>query len=211
MNSKRVFFVMLGGVGLMVALVIGAVVYGDILLHKQSNELVGLKLDNKVIESQQASLIQAKVNIQKYDELKQTAKEIVPQDKDQARVTREIVKIANANGIKISGITFPASTLGQAQPKPAAGSGTSGSSAATPTPTITQAKPVKDIKGLYQLDITVSSDTTAPVSYAKLINFLAGLEQNRRTAQVTQITIQPDGKNRSLLNFNLTITVYLKP
>lgn len=210
MSSKKVFFIMLGSLGLLAVLILACVVLGNNLLHKQSDKLLSLKLDNQVIEAQQTALVQANKDLQKYAELKSIAKQVVPQDKDQARATREIVSIAEQSGIQISSITFPASTLGQAAPKPT----TSDDSSGTPKPVtspVTQVKPVDGIKGLYQLDITIVSDTTKPATYAKLVNFLSRLEQNRRTAQVSQISIQPDSLNRSGLNFTLTITVYIKP
>src|SRR5258708_370238 len=109
--SKKVFFIMIGALGFLGILVIGSVVAGDIFLHKQSNKLVSLKLDNQVIEAQQASLAQAKKDIQKYAELESIAKQVVPQDKDQARATREIVNFAAQAGVKIASIAFPASNL----------------------------------------------------------------------------------------------------
>lgn len=212
MISKKVFFVMVGVLGLMGALVVVTVVLGDIFLHKQSNKLVGLKLDNEVIETQQTALSQAKKDIQKYSELESIAKQIVPQDKDQARATREIVSLANQAGVKIASIGFPASTLGQTAPKTAApANGTTATPAPAANAPVTQVKPVEGIKDLYQLDIIVTSDTTSPASYSKLIDFLSRLEQNRRTAQVSQISVQPDAQNRSALNFSLTITLYIKP
>ena len=203
---------MLGIIGLMSALIIASVVVGDLMLQKQSKKLVHLKLENEVIENQQTALIQAKKDVQKYTELKNIAKQIVPQDKDQARATREIVNLANQAGIKISSIGFPASTLGQANPNTATTSTPTGTTTATNTaPPVSQVKPVTGINGVDQLDIIVTSDTNSPSTYNQVINFLQSLEQNRRTAQVSQISIQPDNKNRSLLNFNLTITLYIKP
>lgn len=212
-TSKRVFFAMLGVLGLMSVLVITTVVLGDKFLSKQSHKLVGLKLENQVIEAQEASLAQAKKDIEKYRELESIAKQIVPQDKDQARATREIVNLAKLSGVKIATIGFPASTLGQAAPKAAApASGTTTTPSPAPATTSeTQVKKVDGIQNLFQLDITVTSDITSPSSYGRLIDFLSRLEQNRRTAQVTQISIQPDAANRSALNFSLTLTLYIKP
>ncbi len=212
-TSKRVFFVMLGVLGLMSVLVIATVVLGDTFLSKQSRKLVELKLENQVIEAQEASLAQAKKDIEKYSELESIAKQIVPQDKDQARATREIVNLAKLSGVKIATIGFPASTLGQAAPKAAAPAG--GTTTTTPTAPATtsetQVKKVDGIQNLFQLDITVTSDITSPASYSRLIDFLSRLEQNRRTAQVSQISIQPDVANRAALNFSLTLTLYIKP
>lgn len=211
MTSKKMFFVMIGLVSLTAVLIIGAVVGGDLLLQKQSKKLVSLKLDNQVIEGQQTALSQAKKDLEKYSELAIIAKQIVPQDKDQARATREIVTIAAASGVKISSIGFPASTLGQAVPKATTDSTTTTTPTTPAAPSVSQVKAVSGIEGLYQLDIVVTSDTVTPASYAKLIDFLKRLEQNRRTAQVSQIAITPDSVNRLNLNFTLTITLYIKP
>ncbi len=215
MISKKIFFVMIGALGLTAGLVVATAVIGDNFLHKQSNRLVSLRLDDQVIEAQQTALIQAKKDIQKYSELAATAKQIVPQDKDQARATREIISLASQAGVKIASIGFPASSLGQATPKAAApasgGSTTTTPATTTPAASITQVKPVEGISGLYQLDIVITSETASPASYVRLIDFLVRLEQNRRTAQVSQISIQPDAANRSALNFSLTITLYIKP
>ncbi len=212
MSSKKVFYILSALMGLLALLVIASVFLGDMLLHKQSNKLVDLKLNNQVIEEQQSSLSSANKDLQKYAELKSVAQQIVPQDKDQARATREIVSIANQSGIKISSITFPASTLGQAVPKAATPAADDTAKPTTPAaPAVTQVKAVDGIKGLYQLDITIVSDTTKPATYAKLVDFLSRLEQNRRTATVSQISIQPDSQNRSGLNFTITLTEYIKP
>lgn len=215
MNSKRMFYILLGGFCLSIGLVIAGIVLGDMYLHKQSAKLVDLKLQNKVIEEQQSSLNQAKKDVEKYAELDKIAKQIIPQDKDQAKATLEILNIAQATGIKLASISYPASTLGQAPLKaPGTSDSSSSSSAKAPaatTPSITQVKPVDGMQNVYQYDITVVSDTDSPVSYSKLTNFLQRLEQNRRTAQVTQLSIQPDSQNRNALNFTLTLTLYIKP
>ncbi len=207
-KSKKLYFIMLGVV-LALCLGVGAIVYlGNAMLSSQSKKVVSLKLDNEVIESQQTALGKAKQDVQKYTALDQIAKQIVPQDKDQAKVTREIVSIATDLGIKISNVTFPASSLGTIVPKQPSSSTTPAPVPTTPT---TQLKAVDGISNLYQLDITITSDTAKPISYNNLIAFLDRMEQNRRTSQVTQITITPDSKNRSLLNFSITLTVYTKP
>lgn len=214
MISKKIFFIMLAVLGIMCILVIATVLLGNSLLEKQSKKLVNLKLDSQVIESQELALAQAKKDIIKYSELESIAKQIVPQDKDQAKATREIINLAELSGVKIASIGFPSSSLGQPAPKPVVQEG--GDASATPAPaapttTETQVKPVTGINGLYQLELNVISDSTSPVSYERLIEFLARLEQNRRTAQVSEISIQPDAANRSVLNFSLTITLYIKP
>lgn len=210
MSPKRAYFAMIGTLVLFGLLFGAAVVMGDKQLEKKSARLLELKVDNLTLDEQQRSLIQAKKDIEKYSDLHNITMAIVPQEKDQARTVREIINIADAAGVKIGSVTFPSSTLGQTQAKPTAA--TEGEKPPTPAaPPITQVKPVDNIKGLYALEIKVQSDASSPVPYSKLIDFLGRLEQNRRTAQVTTITIQPSNLSRDLVTFNLAINVYIKP
>lgn len=193
-------------------LTIACLILGNGILQKKSDKLVELKLENSVLEEQQAAVIKANKDIEKYKELESLAKRIVPQDKDQARTVREIAAIAAQTGVFIDSIDFPKSDLGKplagapVQNKDAAGA------AATPTapttPPITQTKPVEGLPGLYQLEIKI--EVNRDVSYQRLIDFLSRLEQNRRTAQVTSITIHPQDKTPTL-TFEITFNIFVKP
>lgn len=177
---------------------IGSTILVNSMLKKQSDKLVAVKLDNKLLDEQQTALLAARKTVQKYAELNKIAQTIVPQDKDQAKAVRELVKIADESGIKLGAISFPASTLGQKQVK--------GTAAAE-----TQVKPVKGISGVLALEVNVQQDTNNPTTYPNLINFLSKLESNRRTAQVTSVTVQPTPKDRTKLTFNLVLNIYIKP
>lgn len=206
MNSKKFYFVMLGLVGLLCAVIVVSAIFGSQLLEKKSEDLVALKLESAVIDAQGTSLVRAKEDIAKYSELNQEARVIVPQDKDQAQAVREIVKIASDSGIKLSSIDFPTSSLGSTSKKSSSSSSSSNSSK------LTQVTPVPGITGLYAMKITVQQQVaTNAVSYNSFINFLSKLEKNRRTAQVTGVTIQPSDTNPDLLTFSLELNVYIKP
>lgn len=216
MNSKRFFFVMVGVVGIVSIGLIGATVVGQDLLAKRAEKLVGLKLDNRLLDEQQVALVQANKDIQKYAQLEKISQSIVPQDKDQAQAVREIVKIAADNGINLSNISFPSSSLGQTAPKAPAQTPSENGEAATPapkvtTPPVTQVKPVDGIAGVYVMEINIQQDSSNPVTYDRLIGFLKDLEQNRRTAQVTSVTVQPNAQDRNRLTFSLVVNVYIKP
>ncbi len=209
MNSKRAFYLMIGIVALLGCLMIGSVVIGNSILQKQAAKLDDLKLQNRVLDEEQTSLGQANKDIQKYADLEKIAKTIVPQDKDQAEAVRQIVSLANTNNITLKAISFPTSTLGQSTviPKTATGS----TPQITKTPSLTQVKPVEGIPGVYSMDIIVQSDDTTPAPYRNFLNFLQGLENNRRTAQVTNITIQPSNTKPDALSFTVTLSLYIKP
>lgn len=211
MNAKRIYFIMIGVVVLLGLANIGAVFAGNQILKSRSQKLAVLKLDNSVLDEQQNSLTQAKKDIETYSDLEKIAKAVVPQDKDQAAAVREIVKIAADNGIKLASISFAASTLGQPTPRPAAT--TDGTTPTTPKPTttITQVQPVDGIPGVYTLQINIQQDTTSPIVYSKFISFLSALEQNRRTSQVSSVTVTPNTQDRTKLTFSLAVNAYIKP
>lgn len=212
-SAKKYFYIQTGLLVLLLILIIAATVGGNFLLQKQSKRLYDAKAERKAIESQETALVQAKKDVERYQDLNKIAKSVVPQDKDQAKTVREIVKIAQDNGVPIKSVTFANSTLGDAAPKAAPNTNSSESGqAATPKPTaqpsVSQVKPVEGIPGVYTLEIQVASN--GEVSYQNFLKFLEALEKNRRTAHVSAISLDPsdDGKR---LNFNLTLNSYLKP
>lgn len=199
---------------LFIAIIAGAYNASKLLA---SNAQLNLKAKSEALAQEQQSFIIAKANIKKYAALDQIARTVVPQDKSQAEAVREIVNLAAANHIALSSIDFPPSTLGgssgSASPAQGTGTGSTSPSPATSSTSSTQNKlsqltQVKGMPGVYQLPITVTSDTKKPIQYSQLINFLSNLENNRRTAQVESITIQPLGGG---LTFVLNLNEYIKP
>ncbi len=212
MNSKRLYFIMLAAVCLLVVGLVGGAYGASSFLQTESQAVVKARSKAAALEQQQTQLAKAKASIVKYQSVGNIAKSIVPQDKDQAQAVREIVKIANENGISLSTLTFPTSTLG-AGVAPAGTPGATPAPAAAPAagPNLSQLKPAVGIAGVYILQITVQSDATRPIPYAKFVDFLAGLERNRRTALVSAVSLQPDAKDPSQVSFTLTIDEYIKP
>lgn len=212
MNSKRMSYVMIAALALLCVAIIGAAYLGSQMLTVRSNKLNDLKVQEKAYTTEQKDLVQAKEDVWAYSKLNRIAQAIVPQDKNQAQIVREITNIANASNISLSSITMPASTLGTAVPKPSSSSSAgSGTAASDKAADLTQLLPVKGIAGLYVLEITVTVDPQSPVEYSKFIEFLSGLEQNRRTAQVSSINLLPSPKDPNFVSFNLVLDDYIKP
>ncbi len=198
MSSKQLFYVFTSLLILLGLAVVGAAYGADAVLSAKAGELSKRKAESQAIDEVQASLTRNKADLTRYHELNEIAKAIVPQDKNQTETVREIVKIANDSGIsKLSSITFPASTLGV--------TGTAKTSTS-----LTQLTAVPGMSGVYALPITVTVSEENAVPYERLITFLRGLEQNRRTAQVTNLTLTPSTK-ASNIAFTLVINEYIKP
>jgi hypothetical protein len=213
MNSKKFRLILIAVFGLCVIAFVSLCFMGLSLLQKKSDEMVQLKLKNKTAEAQLSNLESSKKDIEKYAYFKSVANSVIPNDKDQAQAVLEIQQIAQAAGLGIQSITFPSSSLGAKTSVPG--------SSATPSPTainstISQAVPVTGIPGLYSVQLTVDplSGPGVPadkqVTYAKMLDFLSRIENNRRTAQISQVNIQPDAGNQQL-NFSLVLNIFIKP
>jgi hypothetical protein len=214
LNSKNLRAVLLGLLGLSIILFIAIIFLGLSALGTESRHMVELKVQSQTADGQLSNLEQSKKDIEKYSYFKDVAKSVIPNDKDQAEAVLEINQMADAAGLSIQSITFPASTLGAL---PATSSTTQDATASSSTSAaISQAKPVSSIPGLYSLELTITPETgiSVPpdkqVSYAKILDFLNRIENNRHTAQITDVNIQPASNNQSL-SFALSINIFIKP
>ncbi len=194
--AKTIYYTLIGLVALAVVALGVAVYVATNVLKEKSQEVQDARLRSAVVELNQSNLRKAKADIDKYKELATVAASIVPQDKDQTQTVREIANLAAQNGVEIGSITFPASSLGNAN--------------AAPT-TPSQLTPVKGIPGVYVLPITVKTDDKVPADFHSFINFLDALEHNRRTALVTGIDLHPALKKPGKLLFTLTLSEFIKP
>jgi hypothetical protein len=215
MTVKRLYLGLLGLIGLLLVMLVGGTYAANNLLSQKADSLTALKAKDQALAQQQLKLEQAKRDITKYKGLQEIAHAVVPEDKDQAEAVREIVNIAGSNGVTLGSINFPTSTLG-ASSTGASASTTTTTPAPVPSPNsaankLSQLVAAKGLPGVYQLTITVASDPQHPASFAPVINFLSGLEKDRRTAQVNSLSLQPVPDNPQLLNFTLTLNEYIKP
>lgn len=177
----------------------GVIVYGNKFLSTKAETLQNKKAEYKSIESKQLATTKLKKDIAKYSDLNDVMIAVVPQEKDQAKTVREILQISNLTGVPIGSFNFPSSNLGSpSTPRSLqAGNGT-----------MSQTIKVPGVEGVEQMQITVVS--ASPVPYPKFISFLEKLEQNRRTSQVSSVTISPDKENRDLIRFSLIVNVYIR-
>lgn len=208
MTSKRIYYLLIGALALSFIGIIAGTYGISTLFTTKSNDLSNNKAKSAAFAQEKVIFAKAQQQVKEYASLNEIAKAIVPQDKDQAEAVREIVNIASQYGISLASVNFPASSLGNVANPTAP---TSANAPTVATKSFSQLQPVKNIPGVYQLTITVTGDSNKPVPYAKFISFLQALERNRRTAQVSTITLEPNVDNRNLLTFTLTLNEYIKP
>lgn len=213
LDSKKLRLVLIGALAVSVVVFIGTILFGLSILGSKSKAMVNLEVQSQTADTQLTNLQQAKKQVEKYSFFKDVAKTVIPNDKDQAAAVVEINNMAAKSGLAIQSISFPASNLGL-------GSGASSATDSTSSKSlISQAKPVSDIPGLYSLQLVITPDSSldtpaTQISYAKMLDFLSRIEDNRHTAQISEVNISPPGSGPSLnsgLTFSLTINIFIKP
>lgn len=214
MTPSRMRLVLLSALGLICIAFLAIGLAADQMLSKQSQRMVDLKLQNHTAEAQLANLASAKRQVEKYTYFNDVAKTVLPSDKNQAQAVLDISQMANESAIAIKSITFPASTLGSASSKKSTTNKDAAS--ASKETVISQAKPVEGIAGLYSLELTITPQTDADtplakqVNYGKFLDFLKRIENNRRTAQITSVSVKPaDGVTQ--FSFEITVNIFIKP
>ncbi|MBI2588962.1 hypothetical protein HYW35_02030 [Candidatus Saccharibacteria bacterium] len=217
MSNQRLRIVLLAGLGFVSLILVSVSLGAGTLLAAKSKKLVELKLQSKIVDAQSSSLAQSKKEVKQYTYFNDIAKTVLPNDKDQAQAVLDILQLAASSGISIASISFPASTLGAKSPAPSNSDKAASSSTQS---VISQAKPVEGIPGLYSIEMTITPETGPNVpagqraTYGKLLDFLSRIEHNRRTAQITQVNIQPvsaESGPGQFINFTLNISIFIKP
>jgi len=221
MNSKRLYYVLVGLIILLFVGLGGGAYEINSMLQGRSTKLVDLRAKQQADLQEETELVAAKRDIKNYTDLYKIAQVVVPQNKDQTQAVRQIVALADKNGVQLASIDFPPSTLGGSASNGTTATTHPAVSAESGAVSLSQLKPVTGIPGVYDLDLTVTSDSNHPCTYSQLINFLSDLEQNRLTALVSSIDITPGGgssssssstkSNPNLLSFALTLDIYIKP
>lgn len=199
MTAKRLNLLLMGALALLIIALLGSTYGVSKMLQSKSVQLANNRADSAKLSDQQADLVKSKQDIARYADLEKITKSIVPQDKDQAQAVREITNIASSNNISLTTISFPSSTLGATK--------VGGASKTN----LSQLTPVSNIPGVYNLQITVGNNPNNTVSFNQLDAFLRGLENNRRTAAVSSLSIQPQANSANRLVFTLVINTYIKP
>lgn len=213
-NSKNLRWLLIAALIVSVVIFLAVIMLGMSALTHESQNMADLKAKSQAVNDELLNLEQSKKDVEKYAYFKDVAQTVIPKDKDQAKAVLDIFQFAQDAGIRIQSITFPSSNLGGRTSSSATRDATSSSSISA---AITQAKPVSGIPGLYSLPLTITPQTSSTlppnltVTYPKILKFLKSIENNRRTAQITSIVIQPPSDIGKSLSFTLTINIFIKP
>lgn len=226
MNAKKAYRIMilLFAAGIVFSVVI--LRYANSWLTQTSVELSTLRNEVATLDAKRSVLENAQRVLKDNESNIATASRVLPSDKDQARIIKEIYAIAELSNVQLESVGFPASTLGtQTTPKPtapAASTESDSASAQQTTPkeapkTVSQATPLKDIPGVQGIELSLgainSRDLAANsgVRYDEMITFIRLLERNQRTIQLKSIGIvqnrEIDGEKTYNLDISLTIFI----
>jgi hypothetical protein len=212
-TSQKLNWLLLGGLVLFIIVFLITTTEGLAFLGKKSQSMVNLKVQSQSGDEQLVNLQRSKEQVKKYAYFKDIAKTVIPNDKDQAEAVVQIYQFANQAGIALKSITFPTSTLGLSATTVTT-QGAADSTSVTKA-ALSQAKPVSGVPGLYSLSLIVTSDgsSTLPpalmTTYPKMQSFLQQIENNRRTAQITDFNVI--AADKSPMYFSLDLNIFIKP
>lgn len=219
MTPKRIYYLLLGVLVLLIIGVGASLYFTNQLMQNKASELRQADLDNQVADKKLKLLQNAKKELTDNANIQKAIDEALPKTKNQADVVAQLYSMAADSNIKISSITFPASTLGEkkAAPssstdsKPDTSTNNSPSSATTGTSGATQTKPVSGITGVSSVDVALTFAPTSgeSISYSDMLKFLSLVEQNRRTMLINTLQISPDVKNGGV-NFSINLKLFVK-
>lgn len=223
MTAKKVYKYLLIAFALGLVTSVLLLRYANNWLTEISGDLTSLRTDVEQLEQKRLGLEEAKKTLNEKQSDIETLAMVIPTDKDQARIIKEIYQIAAQSGISIDSVGFPASTLGTqtiappaATTPPATDDGTTTTAPAAPK-AVSQATPVKEIPGVQSIELTIGTINSltlpsgAGVRYDEMITFLKLLERNQRTIQIRSIGIgQRVTGGEQTYNLDVSLTIFIR-
>ncbi len=184
MTPKRFSLVLIGLIVAMACLVIATFGYGQKLLSQRATKLQRLSGDIQLETEQIQRLRELESSYQQVAPLANKVQTILPSQKQQAEIVALVAAIVEGSGLPLNGISFdPTQGLPSNLSQTKSGS----------------------VSGI--LEMPISFESTG--SYNKLQTLLKSLEKQQRYIQVNTLDITRSATN--VLNFNITLRVFVKP
>lgn len=180
----------------LLALIIGGSAYGVKFMKQKSQVISDLKTKNDLFDERTLAATKSRKQLSEYQSFQAVADKILPKDKEQSNSLVEIDKMAQAAGMKVTGITYS--------------DGKAATSATTAAPKVSQTFPVDGLPNILgmQVDVTYSN----AISFDKLITYLESVEKNQRKIQITSLDLQNFDPSKGLIQVKrATMRFYLKP
>lgn len=200
MTPKKTFFLMLGGVLVVLGLAGFGYYFTRQQLYDKTASLSKVKADVDAIDD---SIEDTKNVLAQYEDLSfidAIASDVLPPEKVQSDLIEQIYTLANEAGVTLRTINF---TSPQGTP--------------TTDPSLTQTVPLEGVAGVHSLPVSLSYETD---NYSGFIRFLEKLEENRRKLQVGRLGINPvkesvegGGSTTRVTGYQgtLELNVYVRP
>ena len=203
MTSKKMYFILVAVLSLIILAIAGAMYYSREFITSSSDKLVEAKLKLYTLEETESTYRKNQNILNENSDIAEILKSVVPSEKDQARAVRELNIIAADNGLKVTSVIFPKSDLVITKKTT-----TTGSTTDVKTSAVSQAKAVKNLEGVLGIDVSVdiSSPTNTRISTDQILNLLRQIENNLRNMRITSINFSGEGDS-----FNAKLTLFVKP
>ena len=176
-----------------VALIFLGLYYGKVLVKNASQGIIDTKL--AILKTTETESIYLK-NKALYLENETTANKLsklVPNNKEEVIALELLNNYARESGLAISSITLPGSTLDP-------------NIKSKNKIDISQATPIKDLKGVYAIPIEVNVVRTdsSNIPTSQLLQFVEAIEKSPRSMRINSLTFDPTNNE---INLNLSLFV----
>jgi len=187
-SSKQAFYGLLASLAL--ALVgTGYIMYwGNAQLEDRNAQINEKRLESQELEDKTTRAQGLREQLNELSDIAQISSDVLPSSKSQENIVGELLSLASGRGVTLSSISF-------------------GGGGSSTNPETSQAKQVKEIPGVFSIDIQTSIQT----DYENILQFLEDVEENKRQFEVTDISIAPIAGTPDQFNAQLTLVTYIKP
>lgn len=191
MNSpKKVFYGLLGLVGLIIAGGAGTFYLFDTQLSKLNQDVSKLLAEQEAIGNQITLFEDAEEKIEELSFVQDLSDEVLPSSKQQANVVAELKKFIVDAGLQFDSVTFSGSELGSGGLN------------------LSQTQAQSGLAGVRILPATAV--IRAGASYSQVIDLLRTIENNQRKMQVTDIALTPESGASTFSSITVQIDVYVR-
>ncbi len=206
LDARKLRFVLLGVLLLLIAAGAGAFIYTYSLLKSYTAETSTLDAQARLSDTNVANLKKLKQYLADNELEVQRARDIVAESKQyqyQDDIVRDISSYASQSGVTITSYNFTTAQNGAATSQP-----TTPSAAASPGSVAPGASaPASGVK-----TTTASVVIKSPVGYTNLLNFIRRIERSPMKMQIASVSLaKADGSDQNLVTTqSFTIEVYIR-
>lgn len=188
--NKILIFILI----IVIILIFTSLYFGRIAISNSSQKIINTKLTMLQSSETESVYIKNKNLYLQNEETANKLSKLVPDSKDEVVALELLNNYASQAGLALSSITLPGSTLDP-------------NIKSKNKIDISQALPMKDLKGVYEIpiDVNIIRKDGSNIPTSQLLNLVESIEKSARTMRINSLTFDPSNNE-----INLNISLFVK-